>query len=104
MDETSEKYRASKKPIPSEVMVSPNSTIAKEVKDGLIDDFVNARLKLHDRMELITDLLKTTNNSMMKKEVEGLEDSYSQMTKSWNSVKEHLTHEEAKKMIDRNKF
>ena len=37
---------------------------------------------------------------MMEKEVEGLQGAYCQMTGIWNSLKEHLKHEEAKRMVD----
>ena len=66
----------------------------------MIDAFMMARMKLQDQIKLVESLLKTNNCSMMNREVNSLDRSYGQMVKIWNSLKEYLSHEEAKKMVD----
>ena len=68
--------------------------------DCMIDKFMQAQTMLRDRIELIGDLLMTSNSSMMEKEVDGLDGAHCQMTGVWNRLKEHLEHEQAKKMMD----
>ena len=69
-------------------------------KENMIDAFMMARMKLQDQIKLVESLLKTNNCSMMNREVNSLDRSYGQMVKIWNSLKEYLSHEEAKKMVD----
>ena len=94
-DEASDKSRISKRSKYSRSQKSQKGTVESSPRERMVDKFWELQKRIHVQNEMIEDLLKTNNSSMMSKEMERLDELYNQMAAIGDSIKEEpLPNEE----------
>ena len=94
-DEASDNSRISKRSKYSRSQRSQKGTVESSPRERMVDKFWELQKKIHVQNEMIEDLLKTNNSSMMSKEMERLDELYNQMAAIGDSIKEEpLPNEE----------